>query len=184
MRYGVKCLNFVPLREASPRSFFSARSRSEGRPQRGPHDFAISFLASTRPKTAKREDSFRQTKPSVSRRVSQVIEIIEDAESAISRNRCFQWVDPRFVSPFSSTALFPIQKHRIQRASANFNSFNALLPTCELRRTSAPVFERFRIAHNERGRSQIWRSRRAPIQRQAALIEQAGAFSSSGQLYI
>ena len=97
---------------------------------------------------------------------------------------CFQWVDPRFVSLFSSTALFPIQKHRIQRASANFHSFNALLPTCELRRTSAPVFERFRIAHNGRGRCQIWRSRRAPIQRQAALIEQAGTFSSSGQLYI
>ena len=86
-----------PNRGKTSRGRSSRRGRDrKGRLSARPRAFAISFVAPMRPKTAKTK---RFVSPSETNRFasgSQVIEIIERAESAISRNRLFSMTWPSF----------------------------------------------------------------------------------------
>jgi hypothetical protein len=62
-----------------------------------------------RPKPRKQKDSFRQTKRIASHREPQVIEIIDGAESVISRNHLFSMAWPSFCFAIFVACAFPIQ---------------------------------------------------------------------------
>jgi hypothetical protein len=102
---------------------------------------------STSQKRRKRKVSFRRTKPNVSQECRKSLTCLKALNQRFRGIVCFQWVDAHFVSPFSSPALFSIEKPNPARAERPIFIQRPLV-TRERSRKSGRHLRRFRIAGN------------------------------------